>query len=396
MGLRFRKSFKLAPGVRMNFGSGGASWTLGPRGASVGIGKRGTYLNTGIPGTGISSRTRLSSGGGGRSTASPFPSGESTMKLTIAIDDTGGILFTDEHGTPVPESVIALAKAQQGDAIRNLIQNKCDEINDQVESLGKIHHDTPAPQDHPKYSAVAFSIAAPRKPTDRVPMFFQKWFKSWVSRIEAGNARRQEVYRSAMQAWMAEKERHEAVEAASKALIARVTAGDVAGMEAYLQQTLNDINWPRETELSFDFLGMGNRIAIDVDLPEIEDMPTKIASVPQRGLRLSVKDMSATAVQKLYMNHVHGVGFRIIGETFAALPAVSEVILSAYSQRISRTTAHLEDEYLYSLRVTRDDWERINFNRVSDLDLVETFARFDLRRQMSKTGVFKVIEPLVA
>jgi hypothetical protein len=35
MGLRFRKSFKLPPGVRLNVGSGGMSWSLGPRGASV-------------------------------------------------------------------------------------------------------------------------------------------------------------------------------------------------------------------------------------------------------------------------------------------------------------------------------------------------------------------------
>ncbi|MFN3790142.1 DUF4236 domain-containing protein [Massilia sp.] len=29
MGLRFRKSFKLAPGVRLNVGSSGMSWSLG-------------------------------------------------------------------------------------------------------------------------------------------------------------------------------------------------------------------------------------------------------------------------------------------------------------------------------------------------------------------------------
>ena len=44
MGFRFRKSVKLAPGVRMNFSKSGASWTLGGKGASVGIGKRGTDL----------------------------------------------------------------------------------------------------------------------------------------------------------------------------------------------------------------------------------------------------------------------------------------------------------------------------------------------------------------
>ena len=57
MALRFRKSIKLAPGLRMNLSGSGASWTLGPRGASVGIGQRGTYLNSGIPGTGLLQRS---------------------------------------------------------------------------------------------------------------------------------------------------------------------------------------------------------------------------------------------------------------------------------------------------------------------------------------------------
>lgn len=59
MGLRFRKSVRLAPGVRLNFSLSGVSATVGPRGASIGIGRRGTYFNTGIPGTGIYARERL-------------------------------------------------------------------------------------------------------------------------------------------------------------------------------------------------------------------------------------------------------------------------------------------------------------------------------------------------
>jgi hypothetical protein len=61
MGLRFRKSVKIFPGVRLNFSKSGISITIGPRGASVSIGKRGVYANVGIPGTGISSRTRIDS-----------------------------------------------------------------------------------------------------------------------------------------------------------------------------------------------------------------------------------------------------------------------------------------------------------------------------------------------
>lgn len=60
MALRFRKSIKILPGVRVNFGLKGASLNVGAKGASVSIGKRGTYSNVSIPGTGISFREKIS------------------------------------------------------------------------------------------------------------------------------------------------------------------------------------------------------------------------------------------------------------------------------------------------------------------------------------------------
>lgn len=60
MGLRFRRSVRLFPGVRLNFSRSGISTTVGVRGAGLTFGPRGTYANVGIPGTGISYRTKIS------------------------------------------------------------------------------------------------------------------------------------------------------------------------------------------------------------------------------------------------------------------------------------------------------------------------------------------------
>lgn len=54
MGLRFRKSVKVAPGVRINFGKKGSSVTFGKRGAKVTVGKNGVRTTVGLPGTGLS------------------------------------------------------------------------------------------------------------------------------------------------------------------------------------------------------------------------------------------------------------------------------------------------------------------------------------------------------
>lgn len=54
MGLRIRKSIKIAPGVRLNFGKKGISTSIGKRGVGVTFGPTGATTHISIPGTGIS------------------------------------------------------------------------------------------------------------------------------------------------------------------------------------------------------------------------------------------------------------------------------------------------------------------------------------------------------
>lgn len=61
MGLRYRKSVRLTPGVRLNVATRGASLSLGRPGATVNVSGRGTRATIGLPGTGISYVTRTRS-----------------------------------------------------------------------------------------------------------------------------------------------------------------------------------------------------------------------------------------------------------------------------------------------------------------------------------------------
>ncbi len=78
MGFKMRKSVKIAPGVKLNFGKRGVSTTIGKRGASVSIGKRGTRANFGIKGTGISYSTKI----GGKKKAKRSTARTSTRSTT--------------------------------------------------------------------------------------------------------------------------------------------------------------------------------------------------------------------------------------------------------------------------------------------------------------------------
>lgn len=55
MGLRFRKSVRLLPGVRLNISKQGlSSLSIGGRGLTYNIGRKGTRGTVGLPGSGLS------------------------------------------------------------------------------------------------------------------------------------------------------------------------------------------------------------------------------------------------------------------------------------------------------------------------------------------------------
>lgn len=60
MAFRFRKSVKVAPGVRLNVSKSGLSTSVGTKGASMNLSSKGTRVSASVPGTGMSwtKRTR--------------------------------------------------------------------------------------------------------------------------------------------------------------------------------------------------------------------------------------------------------------------------------------------------------------------------------------------------
>jgi len=54
MPFRFRKSFNIFPGVKVNMSKGGVSFTVGRKGYHLNFSKRGVRQTVGLPGSGIS------------------------------------------------------------------------------------------------------------------------------------------------------------------------------------------------------------------------------------------------------------------------------------------------------------------------------------------------------
>lgn len=393
MGIRFRKRIKLAPGFHLNLSGSGLSVSAGPRGASMTFGGRGgTYMNAGIPGTGLYARERVGaapSGSGSR----PSGSGTVNMSVTASVKDDGTVVFRDQAGNPLDENLVKQAKQQGKDAIQGLMQTACDEINGHLDALERIHHGTPPSNERLTYSPRPFAEPKPVEPVPRKHGLMGALLRSKRAQIDKENADAQAAYQNELLLWTRRLRQHEAQELARKALIEEKVRTELPAMEIVLEESLMDIVWPRETLLSSEIRDGGRVVMIDVDLPEIEELPRKTATVPARGYKLSIKELTATRHQQLYMRHVHGIGFRIIGEVFYVLPTAEEVVLSGYTQRPDKTTGEIRDQYVYSVRVNRRDWAGINFANLKDVDPVDALGRFDIKRDISKTGLFKEVVP---
>ncbi len=139
MGLRFRRSLKIAPGIRLNFSRSGVGFSLGGRGYTITASSRGSAFQTfSLPGTGLSYRVessskrsrgksasagsteapvRLNSAGRRASGARPFaPPGEKALYAALCARDIAGLdriiyQFPDYSVPAAALAGIAMAKS---------------------------------------------------------------------------------------------------------------------------------------------------------------------------------------------------------------------------------------------------------------------------------------------
>jgi hypothetical protein len=397
MGLRFRRTVKLAPGVRLNLSKSGASVSLGARGASVTVGPRGTYANVGIPGTGISYREKL---GGGRSAAGRGSGGARSAfdpyDAEFVLDEDGAVHFTDAFGEPLSPAAVRRVREERGDELSEWLSAACAEWNGELERVLHLHRETPAPDARLAFEPRRFDVPPPTPFTPRAPGLLERFWGAAREKLERENEVGAEAHRALEGEWERQRTAHEAAEARRRHDFEMGRRTDREVMERFLAERLECLQWPRETLVAFEIGARLDTVYLDVDLPEIEMLPREEAAVAARGVKLQLKERSETQLRKDYAWHIHAILFRLIGEAFTALPGVRQVVASGYSQRTDPATGQRHDEYLLSARVERAVWARIDFARLEALDLPAAFERFELRRQMTKTGLFTAVEPFGA
>lgn len=346
MGFRFSKRITLLPGVRMNLSKSGASLSVGPRGASVTMGKRGVYGNVGLPGTGLSYRERLDKPNRPeRAPAAPRPELPSRL---VAILDNDEIRFMDENELPIDPSLYPVARRAMKEEIAGLLERNAAARNAAIDDLLLLHHDIP-------------TSVQPAKPSSGKPQ------------REAYPG--QEAYMEALMQWRA----------------AQANAGpDLSGLENDILETLGQLEWPRETNIAMEL--RDKRLLLDVDLPEIEDMPTE-RWLPNNGHgTLVVKNVTQKDLAAFYLGHVSSLILRLIGHSFSVSSGIRSVAISAYTQR-SGSTGRVDDEYVAAAEIDRNGWNQVDCSQMSAIDPENLLRRFGAKMEVNSRGVLKIQQP---
>lgn len=388
MGFRFSKRVTIVPGVRLNISAKGVSTSIGPRGLSMTMGRNGTFLNAGLPGTGLSYRHRLDGGRQGRSTPAFDPDNYSGS-IKIKVEDDGTLLITDEDGNDLPPALVRRAKTEQAEAIQQLLEKAAEKVNQELEACLGVYMATPGPGASPKLPP-AFAEEQPVMAAAPSSGMMERLFRG--KEIEAERLRLESQYQQDLADWTAARDAQETLINETRKAFRLAAQGFSAQMEKALDYVLSGIAWPKETIVDYEFTHDVTGVALDVDLPDEDDIPRRTAEAKGNG-KLSFKNRTDAQVRRDFVGLCYGSLFRVVGEVFALLPAIDKCLVSGYLQRPNPANGKVDEPYILSVLVTRAEWETLDFARLEDIDPAATLNSFGAVVSLDRSSRFREIEP---
>lgn len=158
-------------------------------------------------------------------------------------------------------------------------------------------------------------------------------------------------------------------------------------IEAWLAEGEAPIEFAVQTEV----LAEKGAIMIDLDLPEIEDMPqNKLAELADGTIKIKKKTKKEQTED--YRTCVFGLGEYVASHVLGAVPQAKKVAVSAYTQRRSEKTGELLDVFIYSIVFERGAFTR-NYQEKNPYDFCQKLPG---RFYMLASGVMKEIVPFEA
>ncbi|MDR3598539.1 DUF4236 domain-containing protein [Clostridium sp.] len=344
MGFRMRKSFKIAPGVRVNLGTRSAGISVGGKGFRYSVNSRtGARATVGIPGTGISYTTS------GRSYNSAAYSRNRELRRLQREQDKLAELERNKLEVELYENKIDMIKS---------IHKECNQKIDwiKMERLEPPYNFEIGEKGMNELNAI--NNLETYKPSfiDKIFRRIDKKIEGLKFGIEMAKKEDEKEYRS----WK------DMVELARK-----INSGDV---QAYLDvidefKSLDDL---LEFGSGFEFfIEEPTSLEIDFDVNTDVAVPKESKSLTMNG-KVSTKQMTKTAYYDIQKDYVCSCALRIARDMFAILP-VNYVTLNALEEKLDTSIGKLAKDVILSVKIDRETLESLNMDLINPSDSMQNF-----------------------
>lgn len=360
MGLRFRKSFKVAPGVRFNVSAKGVGASFGGKGLRYSVNSRGRRTSTvGIPGSGISYSSTSSSG---------------RKYKSSAYNQRNEIAKRQREIEKLQEIERNQLEVEEFENKIDMIQSIHKECDDEVNWLDI--KNTPPPftngQKGPK------ERDAEQKVDQYKPTFFSKLFKQdekkrqqLITNIETAKSEDEQDY----------FEWEKLVDTANK-----VVAGDIDTYFSVIEEfaPLDDLT---EFGSGFEFfMDEHHFMEVEFNVHTEKVVPTQMKSLTKTG-KLSVKDMPKTKYYDIQQDYVCSSIIRIARDLFALLP-LDYVYVHAFDEQLNTSTGHTEQVVVLSVKIEKSIINTLNFETI---DCSDAMINFEHNMKFKKTKGFEAV-----
>ncbi len=394
--MRFRKSIKICKGVRMNFSKSGASLTIGGKGASVNFGKNGTYLNTGIPGTGLYDRVKIS--GGQKNTKKKTNRGSLAQntnvwrnqiadKQNVTIDSLDSHYLDDSKIIEVYKEACNVYPAT---AYARIIE----EMQPQKYAIQSFP--VPAPDEksveqflrkqyrESKKKGLKILLSKSKEDvfiSSNINAALQEHLKAWNEAkkdfVEEEKRKKEQIDRQYKQQFLIEKEH-----------LSKLYGNDIKTVNEAVDDWLSSVEFP--FEFNADYMVEEDKLLIDLDLPEIEDLPNQYYRKMADG-SYKLRDKTKKTIKEEYYRCVVGLTMCFVTNLFKCAIGINTVVLSAYTQR-RNSSGEINDDYILSFRFTREQLAGMTVYKSFE-DAEKALLSFNGRCKILSDKSFKTIEP---
>ena len=141
--------------------------------------------------------------------------------------------------------------------------------------------------------------------------------------------------------------------------------------------------------LDFSFDQEYETLYVDLDLPEVEDIPRRKAEYLPSG-NVSFKQKTQKEVQLDYIQCICGLAFLVAGRFFNVNCNIKYIQISGYTQRVNKATGEDGDDYVYTVFFDKESFSRLI---IENIDPLLAMRQFPCRIKASVTGILSSIIP---